>query len=156
MAAAAIESAEAGSRGKGRKRARGEAAAASYVPSAASEAAEAARRGKEALVKAASPVTAAKAIKNPAEMAGMVEAHLRDAVALANTFAFFEAEVGFAIGFDLFFSGGGGPEEVAHANTFGSARLRQGLSVFLGFSIMGERGGREVRGQSLLSACVNE
>ena len=43
-----------------------------------------------------SPITSAKAIKNEAELAGMREAHLRDAVALATTFHWLETEVGTA------------------------------------------------------------
>lgn len=41
-----------------------------------------------------SPVAASKAVKNPAELAGMREAHLRDAVALAETLYHLEQEVG--------------------------------------------------------------
>ncbi len=39
-----------------------------------------------------SPVAAAKALKNAAELAGMREAHLRDAVALAETFSWLEQQ----------------------------------------------------------------
>jgi len=38
-------------------------------------------------------VAAAKALKNAAELAGMREAHLRDAVALAETFSWLEQQV---------------------------------------------------------------
>lgn len=41
----------------------------------------------------ASPVTAAKALKNEAELAGMREAHLRDSVALVQTLMWVEQEV---------------------------------------------------------------
>ena len=41
-----------------------------------------------------SPVTAAKALKNDAELAGMAEAHARDSVALAQTLRWLEEEVG--------------------------------------------------------------
>lgn len=37
-----------------------------------------------------SPITAAKAIKNEAELEGMRQAHLRDAAALANFWAWLE------------------------------------------------------------------
>ena len=40
-----------------------------------------------------SPVTAAKAVKTAAELQGMREAHLRDAVALAQTLHWIETEV---------------------------------------------------------------
>ncbi len=40
-----------------------------------------------------SPVAAAKALKNDAELAGMREAHLRDAVALAETLLHLETQV---------------------------------------------------------------
>jgi Xaa-Pro aminopeptidase len=90
---AAIEAAKAaagGSRGKGspRKRPRTENGAASS-PSAADDAAVA----KKLFVEQPSPITAAKAIKNQAELAGMVEAHMRDAVALAKFFSFTESQV---------------------------------------------------------------
>ena len=41
-----------------------------------------------------SPVTAAKALKNDAELAGMAEAHARDSVALAQTLRWLEEDVG--------------------------------------------------------------
>jgi len=41
-----------------------------------------------------SPIAAAKAIKNTAELEGMREAHLRDSVALATTLHWLECEVG--------------------------------------------------------------
>jgi Xaa-Pro aminopeptidase len=41
-------------------------------------------RAKKAVVEGASPIPLAKAIKNDAEIAGMVEAHLRDGVAMAS------------------------------------------------------------------------
>ncbi len=51
----------------------------------------------------ASPVTAAKALKNEAELAGMREAHLRDSVALVQTLMWVEQEVCFlSILFSLF------------------------------------------------------
>ncbi len=40
-----------------------------------------------------SPISAAKAVKNPAELEGMREAHLRDSVALATTLHWLESEV---------------------------------------------------------------
>ena len=40
-----------------------------------------------------SPVAAAKALKNPAELDGMREAHLRDSVALAETLLWLEQQV---------------------------------------------------------------
>ena len=43
-----------------------------------------------------SPISAAKAVKNAAELEGMREAHLRDSVALATTFHWLEEEVSFA------------------------------------------------------------
>lgn len=48
---------------------------------------------KKLFVEKPSPVAAAKAVKNPAELAGMREAHLRDAVALAETLHHLEQEV---------------------------------------------------------------
>ena len=48
---------------------------------------------KMLFVEKPSPVAAAKAVKNPAELAGMREAHLRDAVALAETLHHLEQEV---------------------------------------------------------------
>lgn len=48
---------------------------------------------KGAVVSLESPVVAAKAIKNAAELAGMVEAHLRDAVAICDFIAWLEDEV---------------------------------------------------------------
>ena len=45
-----------------------------------------------------SPVTAAKALKNDAELAGMAEAHARDSVALAQTLRWLEEEVGLGLG----------------------------------------------------------
>lgn len=47
-----------------------------------------------AVVKLESPVVHAKAVKNDAELRGMVEAHLRDAVALADFLSWLEDEVG--------------------------------------------------------------
>ena len=49
---------------------------------------------KAALLEQPSPVTAAKAIKTQAELEGMREAHLRDAVALAQTLHWVETQVG--------------------------------------------------------------
>ncbi len=48
---------------------------------------------KKLFVEKPSPVAAAKAVKNPAELAGMREAHLRDSVALAQTLHHLEQEV---------------------------------------------------------------
>jgi Xaa-Pro aminopeptidase len=48
---------------------------------------------RKLFVEKPSPVAAAKAVKNEAELAGMREAHLRDAVALAETFHHLEQEV---------------------------------------------------------------
>jgi Xaa-Pro aminopeptidase len=45
------------------------------------------------LVEGTSPVVVAKAVKNAAELAGMKEAHVRDAVALAEFFCWLEGEV---------------------------------------------------------------
>ncbi|CAG9464398.1 unnamed protein product [Pedinophyceae sp. YPF-701] len=47
----------------------------------------------QAFVEGDSPVAAAKALKNPVEVQGMREAHLRDGAALAQFFAWLEAEV---------------------------------------------------------------
>lgn len=46
-----------------------------------------------AVHEARSPVQEAKAIKNSAELAGMVEAHMRDAVALCDHFSWFEEQM---------------------------------------------------------------
>lgn len=46
-------------------------------------------------VEKASPIAAAKAVKNLAELAGMREAHMRDAVALATTFHWIERQARF-------------------------------------------------------------
>lgn len=51
-------------------------------------------RAERLFVAQPSPVAAAKAVKNEAELAGMREAHLRDAVALAETFTWLEQQVG--------------------------------------------------------------
>lgn len=48
----------------------------------------------DAVVELASPIIAAKALKNGAELAGMREAHLRDAVAVCDFLAWMEAQVG--------------------------------------------------------------
>ncbi len=48
---------------------------------------------KKMFVEKPSPVAGVKAVKNPAELAGMREAHLRDAVALAETLYHLEQEV---------------------------------------------------------------
>ena len=61
---------------------------------AASSAPEEASRTASLLVECASPVAIAKAVKNAAELAGMREAHLRDAAALATFFSWLEATVG--------------------------------------------------------------
>ncbi|KAK9805604.1 hypothetical protein WJX72_007339 [[Myrmecia] bisecta] len=52
-----------------------------------------ARRDAALFVEKPSPVTLAKAVKNPAELDGMREAHLRDSVALAKTFMWIEQQV---------------------------------------------------------------
>lgn len=49
--------------------------------------------GGSAVVEATSPIAMAKAIKNEAEMRGMVEAHLRDGVALATFLCFLEEQM---------------------------------------------------------------
>ena len=51
-------------------------------------------------VEAASPVVAAKALKNDAELAGMREAHLRDGVALAHVLCWLDAKAAAGGGFD--------------------------------------------------------
>ena len=51
------------------------------------------RRAERLFVALPSPVAAAKALKNATELAGMREAHLRDAVALAETFVWLEQQV---------------------------------------------------------------
>lgn len=51
------------------------------------------RRAERLFVAQPSPVAAAKALKNPAELDGMREAHLRDSVALAETLLWLEQEV---------------------------------------------------------------
>ena len=48
---------------------------------------------KATFVEKSSPITGAKAVKNGAELAGMVEAHLRDSVALAATWHWLEQQV---------------------------------------------------------------
>ncbi|EIE23184.1 Creatinase/aminopeptidase [Coccomyxa subellipsoidea C-169] len=48
---------------------------------------------KKMFVEKPSPVAGVKAVKNPAELAGMREAHLRDAVALAETLYHLEQEI---------------------------------------------------------------
>eukprot|EP00884_Botryococcus_braunii_P009047 jgi/Botrbrau1/18143/Bobra.53_1s0015.2 len=53
-----------------------------------------------AFLERASPVTAAKAIKNEAELAGMREAHLRDAVALAQTLLWVEQQAAAGVELD--------------------------------------------------------
>lgn len=90
---AAVEgagSANRGSRGKGRKRvlsprggAAGGANSATPVPPSPAR----------AVVEAASPVVAAKAVKNDAELAGMREAHLRDAVAICEFITWLEKQI---------------------------------------------------------------
>ena len=51
------------------------------------------RRAERLFVALPSPVAAAKALKNGTELDGMREAHLRDAVALAETFVWLEQQV---------------------------------------------------------------
>ena len=52
-----------------------------------------AKLAKAVVLEKASPISLAKAIKTEAELAGMREAHLRDAVALAQTLHWIETEV---------------------------------------------------------------
>lgn len=61
-------------------------------PAAAATAPAAAAR-EPPLLENASPIAMAKAVKNASELAGMREAHLRDAVALAQFFAWLEAAI---------------------------------------------------------------
>ena len=61
-----------------------------FLPAGAAEA----KTAKPLFVEKPSPVAAAKAVKNETELAGMREAHLRDAVALAETLLHLEQEVG--------------------------------------------------------------
>ena len=49
--------------------------------------------GKGGLLERKSPVSLAKAVKNEAELAGMREAHLRDAEAICDFLAWIEKEV---------------------------------------------------------------
>ena len=51
------------------------------------------RRAERLFAALPSPIAAAKALKNETELAGMREAHLRDAVALAQTFVWLEKQV---------------------------------------------------------------
>ena len=53
-----------------------------------------AKAAKPLFVEKPSPVAAAKALKNKTELEGMREAHLRDAVALAETLLHLEQEEG--------------------------------------------------------------
>lgn len=83
----AIEAAD--GNGAARKRARtdnGQASSSSGVAAAVVP-------SKAHIVEASSPVVAAKAIKNEAELAGMREAHLRDAVALCDFISWLETEI---------------------------------------------------------------
>ena len=50
------------------------------------------RREKKTVVEGASPIPLAKAIKNDAEIAGMVEAHLRDGVAMASFWCWLDSQ----------------------------------------------------------------
>ena len=86
--AKAFDEAAAGS-GKGAKRPRsqeGDEPESAAKPSPAS-------KGKGGLLEKKSPVSLAKAIKNEAELAGMREAHLRDAEAICDFLAWIEKEV---------------------------------------------------------------
>ncbi len=56
------------------------------------------RPGSVKVVDQPSPIVAAKAIKNAAELEGMKEAHLRDSVAICDFLAWLEKEVGKAHG----------------------------------------------------------
>jgi len=83
-----------------------------------------------ALVESASPVIQAKALKNEAELAGMREAHLRDAVVMARFWSWLEAQVE---------EGGARPTEAAAAEKLHA--LRQAQPGFLDVSfetILGE------------------
>ncbi len=55
-------------------------------------------KGKGGLLERKSPVSLAKAVKNEAELAGMREAHLRDAEAICDFLAWLEKEVRAASG----------------------------------------------------------
>lgn len=68
----------------------------------AAGAAPAPAKARAVFLERASPVTAAKAVKNEAELAGMREAHLRDAVALAQTLLWVEQQVGPDVGFRVY------------------------------------------------------
>jgi Xaa-Pro aminopeptidase len=85
----AAPAASASPRGSRKRNAAGQAKAAGAAPSAA----PAAGAAPAAVVSLDSPVVAAKAIKNEAELAGMREAHLRDAVALCDFLSWLEDEV---------------------------------------------------------------
>lgn len=82
---AAGQQAGAGTRGK-RRRASNGAANGAAAPAPAVD-------SKALFLERASPVVAAKAIKNETEVAGMREAHLRDAVALANFLCWLEKQI---------------------------------------------------------------
>ncbi|KAI8470117.1 MAG: hypothetical protein J3K34DRAFT_459008 [Monoraphidium minutum] len=85
--AAGSPTASGGARGSRKRNAAGQAKGASPAPAAAPAAAAA------AVVSLESPVVYAKAVKNAAELAGMAEAHLRDAVAICDFIAWLEEEV---------------------------------------------------------------
>lgn len=87
LAAAEVE--ENGPRGKGRKRTAGGSPKSS--PPKAVAAADISPKIKP--VELPSPVVTAKALKNEAELAGMREAHLRDAVAICQFLSWFESQV---------------------------------------------------------------
>ena len=90
--ATAFEEAAAGS-GKGAKRPRGEEGAEPEGAAQASPASKGKGKGKGGLLEKKSPVSMAKATKNDAELAGMREAHLRDAEALCDFLCWIEKEV---------------------------------------------------------------
>ncbi|KAG2489091.1 hypothetical protein HYH03_012317 [Edaphochlamys debaryana] len=89
---AAAKAAEAASKKRPREE-EGNGAASSEAGSNGSHAAPAKARGGFKAVELASPIVAAKAIKNPSELAGMREAHLRDAVAVCGFLHWLEGAV---------------------------------------------------------------
>ena len=87
--ASAFDEAAAGS-GKGTKRPLAEEGG---EPEGAAKRSPAKGKGKGGLLERKSPVSLAKAVKNEAELAGMREAHLRDAEAICDFLAWIEKEV---------------------------------------------------------------
>ena len=91
--ASAFDEAAAGS-GKGAKRPLAEEGdAAEGAAAKPSPAGKGKGKGKGGLLERKSPVSLAKAVKNEAELAGMREAHLRDAEAICDFLAWIEKEV---------------------------------------------------------------